>query len=148
MSSGVKYYELMWSKDRECWWRGLRVPFHMTVRWALCRYLRRAHFGQVKRLWDKRMLDKEHAKHIFKVAEKKSWSRMRIQERQKTGVRGWIMRDIFVLKEETEQAVSWKQDSILGWTVDFELYVQYLWKRHTNRKTRPWEGRAPGLSVA
>ena len=52
------------------------------------------------------MLDKEHAKHIFKVAEKKSWSRMRIQERQKTGVRGWIMRDIFVLKEETEQAVS------------------------------------------
>ena len=52
------------------------------------------------------MLDKEHAKHIFKVAEKKSWSRMRIQERRKTGVRGWIMRDIFVLKEETEQAVS------------------------------------------
>ena len=31
---------------------------------------------------------------------------MRIQERQKTGVRGWIMRYIFVLKEETEQALS------------------------------------------
>ena len=28
-----------------------------------------------------------------------------------------------VLKEETEQALSWKQDSILGQTVDFELYV-------------------------
>ena len=52
------------------------------------------------------MLDKEYAKHILKVAEKKSWSRMKIQERQKTGARGWVMRDIFVLKEETEQAVS------------------------------------------
>ena len=52
------------------------------------------------------MLDKEHAKHIFKVAEKKSWSRMRIQERQKTGVRGWIMRDIFVLKEQTDRTGS------------------------------------------
>ena len=30
-----------------------------------------------------------------------------------------------VLKEETEQAPSWKQDSILGQTVDFELYAQY-----------------------
>ena len=30
-----------------------------------------------------------------------------------------------VLKEEPEQASSWKQDSILGWTVDFELYAQY-----------------------
>ena len=27
------------------------------------------------------------------------------------------------MKEETEQALSWKQDSILGWTVDFELYA-------------------------
>ena len=62
---------------------------------------------------------------------------MRIQERPKTGFRGWIMRDIFVLKEETEQALSWKQDSILGRTVDFELYVQYIWKQHTNRKTGP-----------
>ena len=25
------------------------------------------------------------------------------------------------VKEETEQALSWKQDSILGWTMDFEL---------------------------
>jgi len=49
------------------------------------------------------------------------------------------------LKKETEQTPSWNQDSILGWTVDFELYTQYLWKRHTNRKTRPPEGRAPGL---
>ena len=39
------------------------------------------------------------------------------------------------VKEETEQALSWKQDSILGWTVDFELYAQYLWKRPTNWKT-------------
>ena len=30
------------------------------------------------------------------------------------------------MKEETEQA-PWKQDSILGWTVDFELYAQDLW---------------------
>ena len=28
------------------------------------------------------------------------------------------------VKEETEQALSWKQDSILGQTVDFELYAQ------------------------
>ena len=39
------------------------------------------------------------------------------------------------VKEETEKALSWKQDSILGRTVDFELYAQYLWKRHTNWKT-------------
>ena len=44
--------------------------------------------------------------------------------------------DNVLLKEETEQALSWKQDSILGQTVDFELYAQYLWKRHTNWKTR------------
>ena len=42
-----------------------------------------------------------------------------------------------ILKEETEQDPSWKQDSILGRTVDFELYAQYLWKWHTNWKTRP-----------
>ena len=41
------------------------------------------------------------------------------------------------LKEETEQALSWKQNSILGQTVDFELYAQYLRKRHTNRKPGP-----------
>ena len=56
------------------------------------------------------------------------------------------------MKEETEQAPSWKQDSTLGQTVDFELYAQYLWKRHTNWKTRPLDGRAPGfvprLSIA
>ena len=33
----------------------------------------------------------------------------------------------------------------LGPDVDFELYAQYLWKRQTNWKTRPPEGRAPGL---
>ena len=52
------------------------------------------------------------------------------------------------LKEETEQALSWKQDSILGQTVDFEQYTWYLWKWQTNWKTRPPEGRAPGLSIA
>ena len=51
------------------------------------------------------------------------------------------------LMEETEEALSRKQDSILGRTVDFELYAQYLWK-HTTWKTRPQEGRALGLSVA
>ena len=42
-----------------------------------------------------------------------------------------------LVKEEIEQGPSWKQDSILGQIVDFELYAQYLWKRHTNLKTRP-----------
>ena len=51
------------------------------------------------------------------------------------------------LNEETEQALSCKQDSILGWTVNFELSAQYLWKRHTNWETRPPEGRALGLSI-
>ena len=31
------WYEL---KDRECLWRELRVPFHMTMRWPLCRELK------------------------------------------------------------------------------------------------------------
>ena len=31
---------------------------------------------------------------------------------------------------------------------DCELYAQYQWKRHTNWKTRPPEGRAPELSIA
>ena len=30
------------------------------------------------------------------------------------------------MKEETEQALSWKYDSILGQTADFELYARYL----------------------
>ena len=47
-------------------------------------------------------------------------------------------------KQETEQAPSWKQDSILGGTVDFELYAQYLWKRHTNWKTKPWKEEPQG----
>ena len=54
---------------------------------------------------------------------------------------------LVVVKEETEQALSWKQDSILGRTVDFELYAQYLWKQHTNWKTRPPERRALELSI-
>ena len=53
-----------------------------------------------------------------------------------------------ILMEETEQALSWKQDSALGQTVDFEPYAQYLWELHSNWKTRPPEGKAPRLSVA
>ena len=30
-------------------------------------------------------------------------------------------------RKQTEQALSWKQDSILGWTVDFELYAQSIY---------------------
>ena len=62
----------------------------------------------------------------------------------------FLLQGIFLaqVKEETEQAPSWKQDSILGQTVDFELDAQYLWKRHSNWKTRPPEERAPGLSIA
>ena len=29
-------------------------------------------------------------------------------------------------RKRTEQAPPWKQDSILGWTVDFELYAPYM----------------------
>ena len=47
------------------------------------------------------------------------------------------------VKEETEQAPSWEQDSILGQTVDFQLYAQYLWKQHTNWKTTPPERKSP-----
>ena len=43
----------------------------------------------------------------------------------------------FWRRKQTEQVPSWKQDSILGRTVDFELYALYLWKRHTNWKIRP-----------
>ena len=46
-------------------------------------------------------------------------------------------------RKQTEQAPSWKQDSILGWTVDFELHAQYLWKPHTNWKTRPQGWKSP-----
>ena len=74
------------------------------------------------------------------------------------------------VKEETEQALSfawpscigrWRSYASLGWgnrnwfhfslrgakSVDFELYAQYLWKWHTNWKTRPPKGRVPGLSI-
>ena len=46
-------------------------------------------------------------------------------------------------RKQTEQALSWKQDSILGRPVIFELYAQYLWKRHTNWKTRPPGWKSP-----
>ena len=46
-------------------------------------------------------------------------------------------------RKQTEQAPSWKQDSTLGRTVDFELYAQYLRKRHTNWKTRPPGWKSP-----
>ena len=46
-------------------------------------------------------------------------------------------------RKQTEQAPSWKQDSILGQTVEFELYDQYLCKRRTNWKTRPPGWKSP-----
>ena len=53
-----------------------------------------------------------------------------------------------VLKEEPEQAPPWKQDSILGWTVDFELYASIYGTniRLKNQTSHPQPyGRAPGL---
>ena len=48
------------------------------------------------------------------------------------------------MKEETDRTGSiLKVGSILGWTVDFELDAQYLWKRHTNWKTRPPAWKSP-----
>ena len=55
---------------------------------------------------------------------------------------------IVPLKEETQQTPFWKQDSMLSWTVDFELYAQYLWKRHTNWKTRPPRWKSPRAFTA
>ena len=40
-------------------------------------------------------------------------------------------------RKQNRLYLSWEQDSILGRTVDFELYAQYLWKWHTNWETRP-----------
>ena len=49
-----------------------------------------------------------------------------------------------IVKEATDRTSSiLKQDSILGWTVDFQLYAQYLWKRHTNWKTRTPRRKSP-----
>ena len=48
-----------------------------------------------------------------------------------------LLSQLAFLKEETEQALSWKQDSILGQTVDFEWYAQYQWKWYTNGKPDP-----------
>ena len=48
-----------------------------------------------------------------------------IQEEEELDLRALVWRDVRdIMKEETEQAPSWKQDSILGQTVDFELYAQ------------------------
>ena len=58
-------------------------------------------------------------------------------ELRASGGWGWWRR------KQTEQTPSWKQDSILGQTVDFELYAQYLWKWHTNWKTRPPGWKSP-----
>ena len=50
------------------------------------------------------------------------------------------------MKEETDRTGSiLKQDSILGQTVDFELYAQYLGNDIPNGKPGPWDGRTPGL---
>ena len=48
-----------------------------------------------------------------------------------------------VLKEETEQALSWRQDSILGQTVDFELYV-HIYIYMCVETTYQLENQAPG----
>ena len=50
------------------------------------------------------------------------------------------------MKKETDRTGSILKAGLhLGPDVDFELYAQYLWKRHINWKTRPPEGRAPRL---
>ena len=54
----------------------------------------------------------------------------------------WTIQSMWWRKQR-EQAPSWKQDSILGRTVDFELYAQYLWKRQFNWKTRPTQKEEP-----
>ena len=43
----------------------------------------------------------------------------------------------FWRRKQTEQVPSWKPDSILGWTVEFDLCALYLWKQCTNWKTKP-----------
>ena len=51
-----------------------------------------------------------------------------------------------ILKEETDRTGSILKAGLhLGPDYGLELYVQYLWKQHTNWKTRPLNGRAPGL---
>ena len=49
------------------------------------------------------------------------------------------------LKEESEQALSWKQDSILGWTVDFELFAQYYGNNIPTGKPGPPRRKSPTL---
>ena len=49
------------------------------------------------------------------------------------------------MKEETNRTGSWKQDSFLGRTVDFELYAPYLWNDIPIGNPAPLEGPAPGL---
>ena len=45
----------------------------------------------------------------------------------------------FLWRKQREQALSWNQDSILGWTVDFELYAQL-----SMEMTHQLEKQAPG----
>ena len=49
------------------------------------------------------------------------------------------------LKEETEQALSWKQDSILSRTVDFELYASIYGNNLPSGKPGPWKEEPQGF---
>ena len=50
------------------------------------------------------------------------------------------------MKEETDRTGSILKAGLhLGPPVDFELYAQYLWKRHTNGKPDPLDAGASGL---
>ena len=91
--------------------------------------------------------------HYELCNQPKGWCRSPKLEVRESGcnISLWMMLILWVKsiergewrRKQTEQAPSWKQDSILGRTVDFELYAQHLWKRHTNWKTRPpgWKSR-------
>ena len=50
-------------------------------------------------------------------------------------------------RKQTEQAPSWKQDSISARTMDFELYAQYLWKWYTDWKIRPPRWKSPRACI-
>ena len=49
------------------------------------------------------------------------------------------------MKEETEQALSWKQDSILGRTLDFEYMPSIYGNDIPTGKPDPPDGRTLGL---
>ena len=53
------------------------------------------------------------------------------------------------VKEETYRTGSILKARLhLGLDWDFELYAQYLWKQHTNWKTRPLRWKSPRASTA